>query len=182
MKITGINQNFLRVRRNAHSSCRNAIVTSSDLLFPEPVEARMYSAPRLLHGACTADPDARARHSIVNTKPDPVIRPCGNPYSTSLISSQSRLNARARLNAIERPGQNLAKRQTATRASSRPPGCEQRIFSPRGRRLASSRRSWTLLRTSRFSAASDSLPFVGREANRCAASRGFSMSTSGCGG
>src|SRR5271165_4395171 len=107
MKITGNSQYFLRVRRNAHSSCRNAIATSSDLLFPEPVEARMYSAPRLLGGACTADPDARARHSIVNTKLDPVIRPCGNPYSTSLISSQSRLNARARLNTIERPGPKL---------------------------------------------------------------------------
>ncbi len=40
---------------------------------------------------------------------------------------------------------------------------------------------WTLLRTSRFYAASDSLRFVGQETNRWAGSRGFSTSMSGCG-
>ena len=102
MKITGINQNFLRVRRNAHSSCRNAIVTSSDLLFPELVEAACLKPHPLGGGVRCGSRGARAPFDCRHES-GPVIRWCGNPYSTRLISSQSRLNARARLNAIERP-------------------------------------------------------------------------------
>jgi hypothetical protein len=55
-------------------------------------------------------------------------------------------------------------------------------WAPRRAKRRRGDESWTLLRTSRFSAAPDSLAFAERETNRCAASLGFSMSTSVCSG